>query len=248
MPDSLYHWPEDRTTTMKSTAPPLQRKVLLVDDDPNLLTSLGRALVLRGFDIRTTDAAGGALESIETEWPDVVILDVSMPGLDGISFCRLIRDRYQVPILMLTARDSIEDRVSGLQAGADDYLIKPFALDEVVARINALVRRASTVPGRPTQLWWAGITLDRDAWRVLRDGEVVDLTITEFKLLEALMSRPGMLCTREYLLEFAWGDADAGTSNVVDAHMANLRKKLEDGGRPRIIQTVRRAGYKLAEE
>jgi DNA-binding response OmpR family regulator len=190
---------------MTSTAPPIQRRVLLVDDDQALLTSLSRGLLLRGFDVKTADAAGGAFESIAAGWPETVLLDVSMPGMDGVTFCRLIRDRYNVPILMLTARDSIEDRVTGLEAGADDYLVKPFALDEVVARIHALLRRTN--------------------------GE----------------TRPRHR-SREYLLENAWGTADAGTSNVVDAHMANLRRKLEENGRRRIVQTIRRVGYKLAME
>jgi DNA-binding response OmpR family regulator len=232
---------------MTSAAAAVQRRVLLVDDDRALLTSLSRGLLLRGFEVKTADAAGGAFESIAAGWPEAVLLDVSMPGMDGVTFCRLIRDRYKVPILMLTARDAIEDRVTGLEAGADDYLVKPFALDEVVARIHALLRRTNGQT-RPRELTWGGIVLDRETWLAERDGEPLDLTATEFKLLDAMMMRPGMICTREYLLESAWGTADAGTSNVVDAHMANLRRKLEEDGRRRIVQTVRRVGYKLAAE
>jgi two-component system response regulator PrrA len=211
-----------------------------------LLVSLSRGLSLRGFEVRSCDAAGGAYEQLETRWPEVMVLDVAMPGMDGVTFCRLVRDKFTTPILMLTAKDAVEERVTGLEAGADDYLVKPFALDEVVARIHALLRRHQ--PAGAVQTAWQGIAIDRETWSATRDGVELELTATEFKLLEALLERPGRVCTREHLLESAWGTSDAGTSNVVDAHVANLRKKLEANGGARLIQTVRRVGYKLALE
>ena len=232
-------------TSAPSSALPTDRRVLLIDDDSQLLVSLRRGLSLRGFRVETCDATGTALPHLEAAWPEVVVLDVTMPGMDGITFCRLIRDRYPVPILMLTARDAIEDRVAGLNAGADDYLVKPFALDELVARINALLRRPKMFPASQAVLCFAGVVLDREAWKAARDGEDLSLTSTEFLLLEALLARPGAVCSRELLLERAWGSVEAGTSNVVDTHVANLRRKLEAGGRPRLVHTVRRAGYQL---
>ena len=232
-------------TSAPSSALPTERRVLLIDDDSQLLVSLRRGLALRGFRVETCDAAGSALPHLEAAWPEVVVLDVTMPGMDGITFCRLIRDRYPVPILMLTARDAIEDRVAGLNAGADDYLVKPFALDELVARINALLRRPHVSAASQAVLTYAGVVLDRDSWRAARDGEDLSLTSTEFLLLEALLTRPGAVCSREHLLQKAWGSTDAGTSNVVDTHVANLRRKLEAGGRTRLVHTVRRAGYQL---
>ena len=220
-----------------------QHRVLLIDDDSRLLVSLRRGLTLRGFQVETCDATGSALPHLDAGWPQLVVLDVAMPGMDGITFCRLIRDRYPVPILMLTARDAIEDRVAGLNAGADDYLIKPFALDELVARIQALLRRPAVLPA--SVLSFAGVVLDRDTWKAARDGEELSLTSTEFLLLEALLTRPGAVCSREQLLERAWGSVEASTSNVVDTHVANLRRKLEAGGRPRLVHTVRRAGYQI---
>jgi DNA-binding response OmpR family regulator len=196
--------------------------------------------------VRSCDAPGGAYEELETRWPEVMVLDVTMPGMDGVTFCRLVRDKYTTPILMLTAKDAVEDRVTGLEAGADDYLVKPFALDEVVARIHALLRRHQPAP--VVQSAWEGLAIDRETWSATRDGVELDLTATEFKLLEALLERPGRVCTREHLLERAWGTSDAGSSNIVDAHVANLRRKLEAEGRVRLIQTVRRVGYKLALE
>ncbi len=221
------------------------RRVLLIDDDSQLLVSLRRGLALRGFRVETCDASGTALPHLDSGWPEVVVLDVTMPGMDGITFCRLIRDRYPVPVLMLTARDAIEDRVAGLNAGADDYLVKPFALDELVARINALLRRPHVFPASRAVLSFAGVVLDRETWKAARDGEDLSLTSTEFLLLEALLARPGAVCSREQLLERAWGSVEAGTSNVVDTHVANLRRKLEAGGRSRLVHTVRRAGYQL---
>jgi DNA-binding response OmpR family regulator len=219
-------------------------RVLVVDDDTRLLVSLNRGLALRGFQPECSETLAEALARLEDGWPQVVVLDVGMPGMDGMTFCRLIRDRFSVPILMLTARDAIEDRVAGLESGADDYLVKPFALDELVARLRVLLRRFR--PQEPARLLaYADLSLDRASWQASRSGQGLDLTATEFRLLEALLSPPETVYTREELLGKIWGDPGAASSNVVDAHVANLRRKLEAGDRSRLIQTVRQAGYKL---
>ena len=221
-------------------------RVLLVDDDRSLLISLSRGLSLRGFDVNGCESPGEAVPLLEVNWPDIVLLDVSMPGMDGVAFCRLIRARSQVPILMLTARDAVADRVVGLESGADDYLVKPFDLAELVARIHALLRRArGEAVSALSALAFDDLLLDRRTWEVSRGSRPLDLTATEFRILATLMASPGVVLSRESLLQQVWGDADAASSNVVDAHVANLRRKVEAHGARRLIQTVRRAGYKL---
>jgi two-component system response regulator MprA len=230
---------------MTASAPQRQRtwRILVVDDDTRLLVSLRRGLALRGFEPECSETFVEAMKHLESGWPHVVVLDVGMPGMDGVTFCRLIRSRFSVPILMLTAKDAIEDRVAGLEAGADDYLVKPFNLDELVARLRALIRRSQPAPVR--LLSYADIEIDVASWEAARNGTALDLTSMEFRLLEALMSPPETVCTREELLTRVWGDPSMGSSNVVDVHVTNLRRKLEARGHPRLIQTVRGAGYKL---
>jgi len=227
----------------KSDSPSARTRVLLVDDDYRLLTTLSRGLSLRGFEVDTAESAGKALPLLEASVADILILDVAMPGIDGISFCRLIRDRFSLPILMLTARDDVVDRVAGLEAGADDYLVKPFALDELVARIQALVRRFD-VPRRRT-LAFQDVLLDRLRWVAFRGDEALPLTPTEFRLLEQLLTQPGHVVSREAVLAILWGDEAQPDTNAIDVHVKNLRRKLEAGGRPRLVQTVRGIGYKL---
>lgn len=219
-------------------------KVLVVDDDFRLLVSLHRGLRLRGFEVETSETLTEALRRLDEDWPDVVVLDVGMPGMDGVTFCRLIRDRFSQPILMLTARDAIEDRVAGLDAGADDYLTKPFALDELVARLGALLRRGSA-NASPGVRRYMDVSLDSNTWTAHRGGDELNLTSTEFRVLDALLTAPGAVVTREQLLSAVWNGPEAASSNVVDVHVTNLRRKLEQGGRSRLIQTVRGVGYKL---
>ena len=219
-------------------------RVLVVDDDPQLLVSLRRGLTLRSFEVECSETLPSALANLEAGFPEIVVLDVGMPGMDGITFCRLIRERFTLPILMLTARDAVEDRVSGLEAGADDYLVKPFALDELVARLRALLRRGREIPECGVRTF-LDVTIDRSTWRVERAGEDLGLTTTEFRLLEALLNPPRSVRSREELLVAAWGSPDAASSNVVDVHVANLRRKLERGGGVRLIHAIRRVGYKL---
>jgi len=229
------------TTEPRSRALP---RVLVVDDDFRLLVSLRRGLTLRGFEVECSETLAEALSWLEQDWPQAVVLDVGMPGMDGVTFCRLIRERFTLPILMLTARDAVEDRVSGLDAGADDYLTKPFALDELVARISALLRRGRG-PLEPRVRTYLDVDLDASTWTARRGGENLDLTSTEFRILQVLLDPPGAVCTRERLLTEVWGGPYAASSNVVDVHVANLRRKLEHGGRSRLIHSVRTVGYRL---
>jgi two-component system response regulator MprA len=225
-----------------------QPQVLVVDDDRRLLAALRRGLSLRGFNVGLARDAGEALGYLRARWPDIIVLDIMMPGMDGLSLCRLVRETEATPILMLTARDSVVDRVAGLEAGADDYLVKPFAFDELVARIQALLRR--TRPSAPAieRLSYADLMLDRKTWTVTRAGERLVLTATEFRLLEQFMRAAEQVKTREELLVGLWGEDSPVESNVIDVHIANLRQKLETGGQPRLVQTIRGVGYMLKKE
>ena len=222
-------------------------RVLLVDDDARLLDALRRGLSLSGFDITTAKEAGQALNCVESGWPDVMVLDIMMPGLDGLSLCRLVRERSDVRILMLTALDSVPDRVAGLQMGADDYLVKPCALDELIARIQALLRRSTTPAPAEGRLSFGDVALDTATWTVYRSGEPLPTTAKEFRLLKVFLETPGRVLTREDILNAVWGDDARVESNVIDAHIANLRLKLESGNKPRLIHTVRGVGYVLKE-
>jgi two-component system response regulator MprA len=222
--------------------------VLLVDDDERLLGALRRGLSLRSFQVDVARNADEALARLQTREPDLIVLDILMPGMDGLNLCRLVRDRFALPILMLTARDAVPDRVAGLEAGADDYLVKPFDLQELVARIRALLRRASAEATRKEQVSYGDLSLNPRRWFAQRAGEPLALTATEFRLLDLFMRSPGQVFTREDILATLWGDEWLGMeSNVVDVHVANLREKLEASGRPRIIKTVRGVGYLLGE-
>lgn len=226
---------------------PGQPHVLVVDDDRRLLAALRRGLSLHGFNVGLARDSGEALGYLRGRWPDIIVLDIMMPGMDGLSLCRLVRETENTPILMLTARDSVPDRVAGLEAGADDYLVKPFAFDELVARMQALLRRSRPSAAPTERLSYADLSLDRKAWTVARGGEQLLLTATEFRLLEQLMRSPEQVLTREELLVGLWGEESPVESNVIDVHVANLRQKLEAGGRPRLIQTIRAVGYMLKE-
>jgi len=209
--------------------------------------SLRRALELEGYEIELAEGGGEALEKLEGEsQPDALVLDVLMPGIDGLEVCRrLRREGNQLPVLMLTARAEIENRVAGLDAGADDYLTKPFALEELLARLRALLRRASQ-DGREV-LRFADLELDPGTREVRRDGEQIELTRTEFSLLELFMLNPRQVLTRTIIFERVWGYDFGFASNSLDVYIGYLRRKTEVGGRPRLIQTVRGVGYALRE-
>jgi len=221
-------------------------RVLVVDDEPPVRTALERALRLAGYDVALAEGGERALREVAAAAPDAIVLDVLMPGLDGLEVCRRIRAAGDTtPILMLTARDAVSDRVAGLDAGADDYLVKPFALDELLARLRALLRRTSPVGGKI--LRFADLTLDPATREVRRGDRAIDLTRTEFHLLELFMRNPRRVLTREVILEQVWGFNFGPASNSLDVFAGYLRRKTEAGGEPRLIHTVRGVGYVLRE-
>jgi len=213
--------------------------LLIVEDDPSVRRMLERGLTAEGFDIRSAPDGGRALAMVEEAALELVVLDIAIPGLDGFDVCRRLRERgITGGVLMLTARDAIEDRVRGLQAGADDYVVKPFALEEVVARLRALLRRGRDLSSR---ISFGEITFDTSTKEILRaGGETVKLTVREAQLLELLMRNPRTVVSRETAIERIWGGA--AEENVVDRYVARLRQKLED---PLIIRTVWGVGFIL---
>ncbi len=219
-------------------------RVLVVDDDDAIRRSLERGLRLSGFAVRSADGGRAALELLAAEPPDVLVLDVSMPDLPGTEVCRRLREQgADLPILMLSALDELADRVAGLQAGADDYLVKPFALEELVLRLRALLRRR---PPSPTSLLRVGpLELDPATREVRRDGVPVQLTRREFELLEQLTRNAGLVLSRDQLLDRVWGYDFEVRTDAVDTFVSYLRRKLEEGGRPRLIHTVRGVGFVL---
>jgi two-component system response regulator MprA len=222
-------------------------KILVVDDERAVRESLRRALVLQGYEVELASDGAEALERLAADGqPDAVVLDILMPGIDGLEVCRQIRRRgNSVPVLMLTARDAVGDRVEGLDAGADDYLVKPFALEELLARIRALLRRAS--PAADGVLHFADLELDTGTREVQRGGDKVELTRTEFNLLELFMLNPRQVLTRSIIFERVWGYDFGFASNSLDVYIGYLRRKTEAGGKPRLIHTVRGVGYALRE-
>jgi len=220
-------------------------KILIVDDEPAVRTSLERALSLEGYDVQLAADGAAALDHLAAEPPDAVVLDVSMPGLDGLEVCRRMRQAGdRTPVLMLTARDAVDDRVEGLDAGADDYLVKPFALRELRARLRALLRRADRDGGA---LRFADLALDPDAHEVRRGERRIELSRTEFSLLELFMRHPRQVLTRSQIFESVWGYDLGATSNSLGVYMGYLRRKTEDGDAPRLLHTVRGIGYVLRE-
>jgi two-component system, OmpR family, response regulator MprA len=222
-------------------------KILVVDDERAVRESLRRALELEGYEIELAADGREALERLESEsQPDALILDVLMPGVDGLEVCRrLRRSGSRLPVLMLTARDAVENRVAGLDAGADDYVTKPFALEELLARIRALLRRTSNGAGEA--LRFADLELNPGTREVRRGGELIDLTRTEFSLLELFLRNPRQVLTRSIIFERVWGYDFGYGSNSLDVYIGYLRRKTEAGGKPRLIQTVRGVGYALRE-
>ena len=223
-------------------------RILVVDDERAVRESLRRALALEGYEIELAEDGRQALERLEADaQPDAVILDVLMPGPDGLEVCRRLRKAgSRVPVLMLTARDEVENRVAGLDAGADDYVTKPFALEELLARLRALLRRSSPETG--DVLRFVDIELNPSTREVSRGGEPIELTRTEFSLLELFLTNPRQVLTRSIIFERVWGYDFGFASNSLDVYIGYLRRKTEVGGRPRLIQTVRGVGYALREQ
>ncbi|MGP3968435.1 response regulator transcription factor [Streptomyces sp. 6N223] len=229
-------------------------RVLIVDDEPAVREALQRSLTFEGYAADTAVDGLDALAKLEVSVPDVIVLDVLMPRMDGLTTARRLRAAGEkVPILMLTARDTVGDRVSGLDAGADDYLVKPFELDELLARLRALLRRSSygADAGEPSQvepvLTFADLRLNPATREVTRGERPVELTRTEFTLLELLMAHPRQVLTREQILHTVWGFDYEPASNSLDVYVMYLRRKTEAGGEPRLVQTVRGVGYTLRE-
>jgi two-component system response regulator MprA len=222
--------------------------ILVVDDEPAVRQALHRALSFEGYDVKTAADGQSALDTLLTDPADAVLLDVAMPGIDGLEVCRRLRaagDR--VPILMLTARHATADRVAGLDAGADDYLVKPFALEELLARLRALLRRASPAGADEGSLRVADLTLDPSTRVVKRADRLIELTRTEFNLLELLMRNHGQVLTREVIFDRVWGYDFGANSNSLEVYIGYLRRKTEAEGESRLIHTVRGVGYVLRE-
>jgi DNA-binding response OmpR family regulator len=221
-------------------------RVLIVDDDPGVLAALQRGLRLGGFEVSTVGGGLAALDAIAEDPPDAVVLDVSMPDLDGVAVCeRVRRAGLDLPICILSALDDVADRVAGLRAGADDYLVKPFALEELRLRLLALLRRARSPAASSDLLVVGSLRVEPQSRRVTLAGAEVELTRREFDLLEMLARSRGVVLTRERLLAEVWGYDFAVSTNVVDVFVGYLRRKLERDGRPRLLHTVRGVGFVL---
>lgn len=227
-------------------------KILVVDDDQAVRESLRRSLIFNGYTVVLARDGQEALDSIATERPDMAILDVMMPKIDGLQVCRQLRSQgNELPILLLTARDSVSERVAGLDAGADDYLAKPFALEEMLARTRSLIRRArrpaTTSNDSPGYLSFEDLTMNPETHDVKRGDRQISLTRTEFALLELLMRNPRKVLNRSTILEDVWGYDFPTSGNALEVYIGYLRRKTEAGGESRLIHTVRGVGYALRE-
>ena len=234
---------------MSSPTPSATPRVLVVDDDRAVRESLRRSLEFNGYDVALAGDGAEALASIARTPPDVVVLDVMMPRLDGIETTKALRGAgNDLPILVLTARDSVGDRVEGLDAGADDYLTKPFALEELLARLRALLRRVQPDDDEPAEvLRFSDLSMDLASREVHRGERLIELTRTEFALLEMFLRRPRRVLERAFILEEVWGYDFPTTANSLEVYVGNLRRKTEAEGEPRLIHTVRGVGYVLKE-
>jgi len=224
-------------------------KILVVEDDEGIAGTLYRGLTFEGYKVNVVYDGLAALASVRDDPPDLVILDWMLPGLDGLEVCRRLRAAGTLPILMLTAKDAIADRVVGLDAGADDYLVKPFAFDELLARVRALLRRVKPAGDEVGEvLRVSDLTMNTGTREVWRGERKLDLTAKEFDLLELFMRNPRQVLTREVIFDRIWGYDFGGESNIIEVYVRYLRQKTEEAGEPRLIHTVRGAGYALRED
>ena len=223
----------------------MSSRILVVDDDPAVRNSLRRVLALNGYDVLVAGDGESALSSAQVCPPDLVVLDVMLPGMDGLTVCQNLRSFGRTPIIMLTARETVPDRISGLDMGADDYLVKPFSEAELTARVRALLRRSQ--PPEQEILTYADLRLDVGAREATRDGAPLRLSTREHELLMLFLRHPRQALTRDQICQSVWGYAYEGESNFVDVAVKELRKKLEASGRSRLLQTVRGYGYVLKE-
>lgn len=229
----------------------MREKIVVIDDDEKITSMLRRALTFEGYSVATAGDGQEGLRRVLEHEPDVIILDVMMPKVDGWEVCRRIREGgIGTPVLMLTAKDEVSDRVKGLDLGADDYLVKPFALEELLARVRVLLRRKSAEKTEQpsNRLHYEDLVLDLDTREVFRGGKLVELTTKEFDLLHLFMQNPKRVLSRDIIMEKIWGYDYSGESNVMEVYIALLRQKTEEHGGKRIIQTVRGAGYVLRGE
>ncbi len=224
----------------------MKERILIIEDDEAILKVLRRVLTYEGYQVDTALDGQSGLNMVRDVLPDLVVLDWMLPGMDGLEVCRRLRAAGSVPILMLTAKDTIQDRVQGLDAGADDYLVKPFELDELLARIRALLRRTQT--DRAQVLTFADLALDISTRQASRKGRLISLTAKEYELLELFLRHPRQVLTREMIFDRVWGYDFGGESNVLDVYIRYLRQKLEEGGEVRLLHTVRGVGYVLREQ
>jgi two-component system response regulator MprA len=225
----------------------MEGRLLVVEDDPQVRAMLTRALRYEGFDVAAACDGAEAMAALRAERPDLLLLDLLLPDADGVELSRRLREVGDpVPILMLTARDTVSDRVAGFEAGADDYLVKPFSTAELIARVRALLRRARDRPA-PTARRFGDLHLDASTHEVRRGDRPVRLTRREFDLLAVFIDHPGTVLTRERLLTDAWGFRSPVETNAIDVYVGYLRRKLEEGDEPRLIHTVRGVGYVLRE-
>jgi len=220
-------------------------KIAVIDDDPKIRDMLRRSLAYAGYRVVTAEDGIKGWEMTLKEKPHLVILDVMLPGMDGFDTCQHLKKETDIPILMLTAKDEIRDRVRGLDCGADDYLVKPFALDELLARVRALLRRYR--PGSEVLLEFVDLKVNPDTYQVWRGEREIELTAKEFDLLHLLIRHPRQVLTREKLMDRVWGYDYEGESNVLEVYIGYLRNKLEENGEKRIIHTVRGVGYVMRE-
>ncbi|MCJ7694117.1 MAG: response regulator transcription factor [Anaerolineaceae bacterium] len=224
----------------------MDERVLVIEDDEEISRLLQRALIFEGYRVDVAaDGTTGLVVALEHK-PALIILDIMLPGIDGLEVCRRIRKLGDTPIIMVTAKEDVKDRVSGLDAGADDYMVKPFEIEELLARVRALLRR--TVEDRPEVLTFADLTLDSNTRLATRGGRVITLTNKEFNLLDLFMRHPGQVMTREMIFDRVWDYDFGGESNVLDVYIRYLRQKLGEGGEPQLIYTVRSVGYVMRNQ
>lgn len=221
--------------------------ILVIEDEERIAQFIKRGLIYEGYRVDVAYDGPSGLQMAHEQPPDLVILDWMLPGLDGLEVCRRLRAASDVPILMLTARDDVQDRVTGLDTGADDYLVKPFDFGELLARIRALFRRAAP-SSRPEVLKFADLALDTGTHRAQRGNRYIDLTAKEYELLELFMRNPRRVLTRELIFDRVWSYDFGGESNIIEVYVRYLRQKTEEKGEPRVIHTVRGVGYLLRED
>lgn len=225
----------------------MAERILVIEDDTRIADLLRRGLIYEGYIVEVAADGESGLNAARDRPPDIVLLDLMLPGIDGLTVCRRLRAASDVPILILTAKEAVPDRVAGLDAGADDYLVKPFSFDELLARIRALLRRRQRAATND-ELHFADLVVNLGSREVRRGNRRIELTAREFELLVLFMQNPRQVLTRDVIYDRIWGYDFGGESNIIEVYIRYLRSKLEEGGEPRLIQTVRGVGYALREE